>query len=92
MTGPVGPERPSARTRAHGRARLRAITAITGMVAAGSVAGIAISLHSASVASTDSDSTTRQSDEQSQQGDQLQAPQSNPQSTQQLPDANSSGS
>lgn len=72
-------------SRARGRAKLRNLTALTAVVGVAGVAGIAVAVHSA--AGTSSSSKTSDS-----QGDSLQSPSSNPESTQQQPLAQSNGS
>jgi hypothetical protein len=75
--------------RARGRARLRNLTALTAGVSIAGVIGIAVATHSAS-ATTDSSNSTKSSTNNND--DTLQTPTTNPQNTEQQPQANSQGS
>lgn len=73
--------------RARGRARLRNLTALTAGLSIAGVVGVAVATHSAGTTTTNNTKSSTNDD-----GSGLQAPTSNPQNTQQQPQANSNGS
>ena len=82
----------SAQSRVAGRARLRTLTAVACAASVAGVAGLAVALHSdASATDAKTDTTTTDSTSNSH-SDQIQPPDSDPESTQQAPLATTNGS